>query len=138
MPLSTDRLRLLSDPFKDCALVTFSLRNGGTPYQGKNVPHFSREDPEYLPTRGTIFRRTTVSALICYLFIDISSLRMQPEQDSTLYSSRHVHFFTRLQDISREILLVRTLTSIGEWAGMYCHLKLYPRCRRFLMCYFWG
>lgn len=132
MLLWTDRLKLLSDPFRDCALITLSLRNGGTPYEVKNVPPSSRENPEYLPTRGKIFRRTTVYALICYLFIDFSSLSVQPEQNLILYSSGHVHFFTHLQDISREEFVVKTLTSIVEWVGMYCHLKLYLRCRRFL------
>ena len=106
-------------------LVTFSFRNCGTPYEVRNVPHFSRKDPAYLPTRGTYLRHAAASAFICYLFLDLSSLGMQPEKNPILYSSERVPLFARLGDISREELLMRTGTSVGVWASMYCMLTLY-------------
>ena len=105
--------------------VAFSFRNCGTPYEVENVPRFSRKDPEYLPTRGTYLRHTAVSALVCYLFLDLSSLGMQPEKNPILYSSERVHLFSRLGDISGEELLSRAGTSVGVWASMYCMLTLY-------------
>ena len=113
-------------------LVTFSFRNCGTPYEVKNVPLFSRQEPEYTPTRWRFLRHTAASALTCYLFLDLSSLGMQPEQNPTLYSSEHVCFFARLRAVSREELFIRTLTSVGAWANMYCLLMLYQDIAAFI------
>lgn len=113
-------------------LVTFSFRNCGTPHEVKNVPHFSSQDREYVPTRSRFLRRTAASALMCYLFLDLSGLGMQPERNPILYSSERVHLLTRLGDISREELLIRTLTSVSIWACMYCSLMLYQDVSAFV------
>ena len=113
-------------------LVTFSFRNCGTPYEVKNVPHFSSQVPEYVPTRSRFLRRTAASSLICYLFLDLSGLGMQPDRNPNLYSSERVHLLTRFGDISREELLIRTLTSLSVWASMYCIVMLYQDISAFV------
>ena len=113
-------------------LVTFSFRNCGTPYEVKNVPYFSQQDPEYIPTRWTFLRHTAVSAHTCYLFIDLSSHGTQPDQNPILYSSQNVPFFARLHEISCEELVIRIITTIGMWTATYCLVKLYQDVSAFV------
>lgn len=104
--------------------VTFSSRHIGTPWEVKNVPHFSASDPRYLPSQGTFLRRTAFAILLCYLVIDVSSFGVNPESNAVLFASQNVPFFARLGDVSTQQLAIRIFSSLTLFLNIYCVARL--------------
>jgi hypothetical protein len=104
--------------------VTLSSRHVNTPWEVRNVPHFSASDPHYVPSRSTFLRRNVVVALLCYLVVDIFSFGVQPETNAVLFASHNIPFFARLGDVSVQELAVRIIVSLTLGLNVYCMTRM--------------
>lgn len=102
------------------ASVTLNPRQLNTPYQVKNVPTWSNNDPRYTPSRGDFLQTTAVKVLLGYLIIDLCSLGADPERNKVLFSKEKVGLFTRLDRVSAEELLIRVSASFILYLNIYC------------------
>jgi hypothetical protein len=100
--------------------LTLASRHLNTPWQVKNVPHFSTGDPQYIPSRGTFIRRNAVAVLVYYFILDISSFGVNPETNSVLFDSQKVPFFARLSHVSAKEIAIRIISSLTLWVTIYC------------------
>lgn len=104
--------------------MLFSPRSVGKPWQVKNVPHFSSNDPSYVPSRAAFLLRTTALAVLCLLVHDVSAA--QPPPDARLIATSKDAFFSRLSDITSEELVFRIASTIGFWVNAVAYLCLFP------------
>ena len=106
-------------------LTTGSTRNVGTNHEVKGVPHFSKKDPSYVPSRGVFLANRGLSAVFAYLVIDIM-MANPPDisQKAVTFSRAKVSFFTRLNEITAEEFKTRVMVSAGQYVGIYLMLTL--------------
>ena len=95
-----------------------------TPWEVKNVPHFSSSDPSFVPSRSIFLRHNAILTLICYFVIDVLSLGFQPESNAVLSAAQNVLFFTRLGGVYTQQLAVHILSSFALWANIYCLMRM--------------
>ena len=105
--------------------VALSTRYIGSPYQARNVPPYSYSNPSYIPSRSAFLLKRASIFILCYLVIDIMSQLNQPLTNPTTYAEGSVPFFTRLQDITIDELVTRTMTTIFYWFGLYVIVQGY-------------
>lgn len=105
--------------------TVLSPRRVNTPYEVKNVPRFSADNPTYLPTPRKFLWRSVITAIICYTIVDLSSLGgSAPEENAVLFAQSKISFFTRLGSISIEDVAIRILSSLGVWLNVYCLTRM--------------
>lgn len=92
----------------------------GTPYQVRNTPHFSTRDPNYVPNRGVLLRRTAFTVFISYLVLDILTSGAEPKTAGKYFSTRNVPLLTRLPNVSYAELEMRLSATIGLGISMNC------------------
>ena len=105
--------------------VALSTRYIGSPYQARNIPPYSYSNPFYIPSRSAFLLKRASIFIICYLTIDIMSQLNQPLTNPTTYAESRVPFFTRLQDVTIDELVTRTMTTIFYWLGIYVIVQGY-------------
>lgn len=78
-------------------IIANSIRHVGTPYQVKNVPHFSSKDPAYIPSRSRFLFRTASAIATSYLVLILLSLHLSrflhPPSPSHTFLRRYTHTF---------------------------------------------
>lgn len=90
--------------------VATSFRYIGTPYQARNVPHFSASDPSYIPSRSNFLSRKAIIFLISFTILDLINLGA----DSPLnFSPETIPLFSRVSHITGQQLLTRLITTLG-------------------------
>ena len=100
-------------------LAATSFRYSGMPYEVRNVPRFSAQDPNFVPSRKEFLRRKAITILICYLVLDFLSLGADPESNAINFSPKRVPLFTRLGDVTGQELIMRLFVTLGFGAGVY-------------------
>lgn len=100
-------------------LAATSFRYSGTPYEVRNVPRFSAQDSNFVPSRKEFLRRKAITILICYLVLDFLSLGADPESNAINFSPEMVPVFTRLGDVTGQQLIMRLFVTLGFGAGVY-------------------
>ena len=101
-----------------------STRNVGTSYQVKNVPPFSRGDPDFTPSRAQFLRDKVVTVVLCYLTLDLLTFNPQADENAEIFSVNNVSLFDRA-NLSAEKLIIRVASSLAFWASLYCIIQLY-------------
>ena len=99
--------------------VASSNRYIASPYQSRNVPPYSYSDPSFVPTRSDFLLKKAAILVACYLIIDLLAQGDQPDKNPTLYGANRVMVFTRLDDVTIEELITRTITSVLYWVAGY-------------------
>ena len=105
--------------------VALSTRYIGSPYQARNTPPYSYTNPSYIPSRSAFLLKRAVVLIICYLAIDLTSHLNQPVTNPTTYAESRVPFLTRLQDVTIDELVKRTMTTIFYLGGTYVVVQGY-------------
>ncbi|MCJ1422995.1 hypothetical protein MMC29_000876 [Sticta canariensis] len=100
-------------------LAATSFRYSGTPYEVRNVPRFSAQDPNFAPSRKEFLRRKAITILICCLALDFLNLGADPESNAINLSPERVPLFTRLSDVTGQELIMRLFVTLGFGAGVY-------------------
>ena len=90
--------------------VATSFRYIGTPYQARNVPHFSASDPSYIPSRSNFLSRKAIIFLISFIVLDLINLCADPPLD---FSPKTIPLFTRVSHVTGQQLLTRLITTLG-------------------------
>lgn len=97
-----------------------SFRWSGTKRQVKNVPHFSANDPSYVPSKAMFLRQTATKIVVCYLVIDLLGLGNDEGMNVANFDSSKIPFLTRLNEISFAELAMRCSATVGAGMGIYC------------------
>ena len=97
----------------------FAFRHLDSKYETKNVPPFSTEDPGYIPPRWPFVLRRVFIAAVCYLIIDLSSVRPPPKNSATLFDVALVPVFRRLGSPTSGKMKMRLLSTVGVWVTLY-------------------
>ena len=101
-------------------LVATSFRLSGTPYEVKNVPRFSIQNPNYVPSRRLFLLQKAITILICYLVLDLLSLGADPETNKSNFSPDLIPLLTRPGNVSGKQLAMRLFATLGFGIGVYC------------------
>ena len=125
---SSRRSRLgdtILDRLKFGVWAASSNRYIASPYQSRNVPPYSYSDPSFVPTRSNFLLKKAVILAACYFAIDILAQGDQPDKNPILYGVNRVYFFRRLDDVTMEEFITRTITSVFYWVGSYLVVQGY-------------
>lgn len=90
--------------------VATTFRYIGTPYQARNVPHFSASDPSYVPSRLNFLSRKAIIFLISFIVLDLTNLGADVPLD---FSPKTIPLFTRVSHVTSQQLLTRLMTTLG-------------------------
>lgn len=104
--------------------VTINPRQVNTRYQVKNVPRWSPDELQHVPSRVNFLRRTVTNIFLSYLIVDLCSLGAQPERNATLFSHDKVALFAREDRLTSEEALTRILASLILWLNIYCVFRI--------------
>lgn len=99
-------------------LAATSFRYSSTRYEVKNVPHFSAQDPNYIPSKTEFLRRKAITILVCYLVLDVLSLGADPETNRLEFSPEKIPLLTRLGEVTGKELVLRVLVTLGFGVGV--------------------
>jgi hypothetical protein len=100
--------------------VATSCRLTGTAEEVKNVPHFSSRDPLYVPGRGAFMLRAVVTAIFCYLVLDLMTSGPHLSGNSLYLFPGKIPIFMRLASVSTEELKYRLFATVSLWINLYC------------------
>ncbi|KAI9805732.1 MAG: hypothetical protein M1833_005225 [Piccolia ochrophora] len=112
--------------------ATVSHRYPDTPYEVKNVPHFSTRDPSFVPSKTAFLCKSATTVLVCYLIVDLASLGLQPERHAVLFSPEAIPLFKHGGRISTEDLLIRVVSTFGFWSILYFMLQALQNALAFI------
>lgn len=112
--------------------VTLSPRQLNTPYQVKKVPAWSSSDPEHIPSRAEFLWRTAINISFSYMIVDLCSLRAEPERNAVMFSRDNIGFFSRLENLGTEEVIIRVFASLILWLNIYCIFRVFHGLLSFL------
>ena len=101
-----------------------STRNVRTRFQVKNVPPFVRKDPSFIPSRAQFLRGKVITVILCYLTLDLLTLKPSTEETAVIFSAANVPVLDR-NNLSVEKLIIRAASSLAFWTSLYCIIELY-------------
>ena len=105
-------------------LVTLSPRQLNTPFEVRNIPHFSSRDPLYVPSRSAFLRRTATPMFLSYMVVDLGLSAARPEENAVRYALTKVPLLQCPSEVSTEEMFIKTLTSFASWLNMYCSMRI--------------
>lgn len=103
--------------------LVVSPRMVDTPYEVRNVPHFTSQSNE-VPSRGQFPRQNAGAIIISYIVVDLSTLGARPDQNETLFAERTVPLLTRLGDVTVEELVIRTMSTLMLCVNVVCFMHI--------------
>lgn len=104
--------------------VALQCRFPATKWPVKNIPPFSREDPEYVPERSKFLRQMIIKWVTCVLILDLVSLGSNNGNNALIFSSARIPLFTRLYDLSGEEVTTRITSVIAFWTIQYIVIEV--------------
>lgn len=102
--------------------TTMYPRKIGTPYEVKNVPHFSSRDPKYAPSRSHYIIRSAISLLATWMIIYLHSI-YRPSDTDVLYDPGMVPLLTRYDQVTLDEILSRVKSTFLYWFIFYHKLN---------------
>jgi hypothetical protein len=97
----------------------FDSRLSGTPWEVKNVPHFSEQNPDYIPSKTTFLRNNILRCFISVLLLDLARPSADITQNATLFADSKVPFLARLSSVTAEDVVMRVVTTTASTAITY-------------------
>ncbi|MCJ1329385.1 hypothetical protein MMC10_006064 [Thelotrema lepadinum] len=105
--------------------TTISQRHVNTAFEVRNVPCFSSTNAQAIPLPQHFITDSLKQAILCYFFIDLSTLNGPPEDALDLFASDKVPLFSRLQEVSVKELGIRISTTLFLWLTIYCMVRMF-------------
>jgi hypothetical protein len=93
-------------------------------WEVKNIPHFSEENPELVPTLGAFVFVQTIAIVLCY-FLNNWTVAYMYSSDQRFLSEEYMPLLTRLPSATSHELQTRITISIGYWVVQYCNLQFF-------------
>lgn len=104
--------------------VSSQARGIGLFWQVKNVPSFSEERPDMVPTRGAFILVHSISVIACY-YLHNFAVEMSLSLDPHLVSMERVTLLTRLPEVTSTELQARVTSSLGYWVIQYSMMQFF-------------
>ncbi|KAI9699623.1 MAG: hypothetical protein M1836_002657 [Candelina mexicana] len=105
--------------------VMDSTRGAGTPWEVKNLPHFSTGDPSYVPSRSSFLFRNALAVVVCYFGHNYLMGGPFWQSNNILLTRPYIPFFSRLGDISTAEIVLRAQVTLMYLTSQYCFLQLF-------------
>ena len=101
-----------------------TTRNVGTPFEIREIPRFSQENPNYVPSKSRFLGQKAILLLSCYLTLDLLTFASQPKQNPIRYHYGRISW-RKSENLSVEQLIVRSTSTLGFWISLYCVIQAY-------------
>jgi hypothetical protein len=103
----------------------FALRHVNTKYEARNTPLFRDSDPTWIPSKGPFLIRESMTALGCYLLLDLMAQRPPPANAPEIFNKTLIPLFVRLSEITIPQLRLRALSIAGFGATFWALIRGY-------------
>ncbi|KAI4106141.1 MAG: hypothetical protein LQ339_003138 [Xanthoria mediterranea] len=103
----------------------FRARSARSPWAVPNLPSFYPDDPDRLPTRGQVVRGAALRCLVCFLVVDTISWTTRGANDPSLFVPSRIPLFARWRYVTRDELMVRSVSSLMQWVVFAFVLQAY-------------
>jgi hypothetical protein len=104
--------------------VSASTRLTGSSHEVANVPHFSKRDPQYVPTRTAFLLHHFCLAVGLY-YLNTFAVDTQLRVNQTLLSPAYIPLISRFRSVSLEESITRVIITVAYWTALYCFLQLF-------------
>ncbi|KAI9706837.1 MAG: hypothetical protein M1812_008212 [Candelaria pacifica] len=105
--------------------VMDSARGAGTPWEVKNLPHFSTRDPSYVPSQSVFLLRNALAIVICYFGHNYFMSGPFWGSNDILLTSPYIPFLSRLGDVSTAEIVLRARVTLMYFTSQYCFLQFF-------------
>jgi len=95
----------------------------GSSKQVTNAPHFSKEDPQYVPTQS-IFLFQHLCLVVGLHYLNTFLVDTQLRSDQPLLIDAYVSFFSRITNVSLDEVIRRFKASTAYWISQDCTIQL--------------
>jgi hypothetical protein len=102
--------------------VVFNYRAINTPREPKNIPRWSKTDPEYVPSRAKFLLDRGVAVITSYLMIDF--LNNLPPPDLTHFTDAKSGQFSGFGGQTAEDVITRIVSTILFWFSLRLTIAL--------------
>ena len=103
----------------------FRARSARSAWAVPNLPRFYPDDPDRLPTRGQVVRGAALRCLVCFLVVDTISWTTHGANDPSLFVPSLIPLFARWRYVTRDELVVRSVSSLMQWVVFAFVLQAY-------------
>ncbi|KAF2117132.1 membrane bound O-acyl transferase family-domain-containing protein [Lophiotrema nucula] len=101
----------------------WSFRHVNSPHEVKNVPPFSTNDPNYVPSKRRFVLQQSAAALGCYIMLDLLGARKPPANSAEIFNPDLIPMISRIGEVSAAELKLRALTIAGFGLTFYCVIQ---------------
>jgi hypothetical protein len=103
--------------------MLWNMRAILTPWSVKNIPPFSENEKELVPTRGKFLIRYFGIIVLASVILDTFAQLPPPDIENAM-SRNHQKFFSRISEITIEEFMVRIFAVLGFWVNTACTVSL--------------
>lgn len=100
----------------------FNYRAIGTPREPKNIPRWSKTDPEYVPSRAKFLLHRGIAVITSYLILDV--LNNQSPADLSLFTDIKSGQFSGFKGQSVEDVITRMMSTAIFWFSLRLTIAL--------------
>lgn len=103
--------------------VSGTVRGPGTAWEVKGLPHFSSNDPQWVPSPLLFIVSKTAVFLACF-FLNDYAVDAREALDKDLLQPSKVPFLSRLDEVTKEELWTRFVVALTFWTMAYFLLQV--------------
>ena len=104
--------------------VSLQSRFPVTKWPVKNIPPFSRKQPDYVPSKAVFLRAMILKWSLNVFLLDLAGLFNNSGNNTVTFSSERIPFFTRLAKVSPEELFARSVSIMAFWTMQYIVIEV--------------
>jgi len=95
--------------------VSGLFRGVGTSFEIKDVPHFSKSDPQYVPSPAAFVAQKLFTVVAYYYVHEYAAVEPRFALNHDLLLPSRVPFFARLSGVSQEEVFIRVIVAVTCW-----------------------
>lgn len=90
-----------------------------TKWPVKNIPPFSRSEPDYVPGKGRFQLQTSLKVLVGFTLLALLGFAPKPGDGLTVFASEKVALLIRLDGVTKQEFTTRVGSVLGYWTVQY-------------------
>ena len=107
--------------------VSGTVRGEGTSWEVKDLPHFSSDDPQWVPS-PIVFIVWKLAIIVSCSFLNEYVMDARLAVDHDLMLPSRVPFLTRIGEITQDEVVARLIVGVGTWTSGYCLMQILFGC----------
>lgn len=104
--------------------ISLEARFPATKWPVKNIPPFSGTNVRYIPSKVEFLRANIIRWIAYVLILDLAGFFNKGNDNDVLFGPTRIPFFSRVDSISMEEAMTRTIVVMSFWAFQYIVIEV--------------